>query len=155
MAVVRNVVRKLLRGFSLWKQCHRIPTLSWILIACWWLLLFSWKWMVENIFQVLQNTVFIFCFCLCFSVFTSSSSFILCLPYSLKPAFHYQVEDVSKGILIFLPVDCMGWKTLEAPLLFFWSLLHLQFLFMACHYLLQPFIPSLSLSFSLSIDLIL
>lgn len=34
-------------------------------------------------------------------------------PFSPKSVFQYQVEGVSKAILIFLPVDCTGWKTVK------------------------------------------
>lgn len=34
-------------------------------------------------------------------------------PFSPKSLFQHKVEGVSKAILIFLPVDCMGWKTVK------------------------------------------
>lgn len=136
--------------FTLWKQHHWIPTLSLDCDCCLAVALALLKPDCGKRFPSPPKYLLYF---LLVSVFTSRSFSVLCLPYSPKSVFHYQVEDASKGILIFLPVDCMGWKTLEG--FFFMSPLHLQFLFMACHYLLQPFIPSPSLSFSLSIDLIL
>lgn len=91
---------------------------------------------MENIFHVLQNVFFIFCL----SVFLRLHIFLLFFVYLIHPTnvFHEQVEDVSKDILIFLPVDCLGWKTLRERLVF---CQHLRFLFMACHYLIQLFIP--------------
>lgn len=102
---------------------------------------------VGNIFHVPKTSLF--------SVCQSSHLLILLFffvyPFSPKSVFQYQVEGVSKAILIFLPVDCTGWKSVKD----FFQRCNLPFLFMVCHYLLQPFIPSPSWSFSPSIDLML
>lgn len=55
-----------------------------------------------------------FSVCLCSSVCTSPhSSSLLCLPFFTQKCLSVQVEGVSKAILIILPVDCTGWKTVK------------------------------------------
>lgn len=116
-----------------------------------WSFLLSWNWMWETFFMSSKTSLF--SVCLCSSVFTSPhSSSLLCLPVPPKSFFQHQVEGVSKAILIFIPVDCTGRRTVKD---FFFQRCNLPFLFMVCHYLLQPFIPSLSWSFSHSMDLML
>lgn len=136
--------------FTLWKQHQWIPTLS--LDPDWRLLVFDWNWTVTNVFRFRQNIFFIFyCsqfydsffFCFLFTLFTQK---FLSLPggkmrVKVDIDFFFSLSTIWARKL---------WKAFFFFFikLFFMSPLHLQFLFMACHYLLQPFIPSPSLSFS-------
>lgn len=98
--------------------------------------------------RVLQNVVFIFC--------CSQSKHLLLFLFFVYP-IHPKVSFITRWKMRVKAYRFFFLYGLENSrmLFFFLSSLHLQFLFMACHYLLQSFIPSPSLPFSLSIDLIL
>lgn len=95
-------------GAIQWKQHYWIPTLSLYRDCCLAIALVLLKLDRWKPFPSLPKHLLYF---LLVSVFVSSSSSVFCLPCLPKSVFHYQVEDASKGISSFLPVDCMGWKT--------------------------------------------
>lgn len=147
-AVVIGVLGELVSwgGCSLWTQRHWNPTLKWTLIILVLLKLDIW-----NIFHVLQN-IFIFSL----PVFLSPQIFSF-LFSSLFTSFHPKVSFSTRWKVRVKPYWSSSRLTVRAGKLWttFFQRCNLPFLFMVCHYLLQPFIPSPSWSFSLSIDLML
>lgn len=108
-----------------------------------WSFLFSWNWMFGNIFHVLQN-IFIFSL----SVFLSLHIFSFFFS-SLFTLFHPKLSFSARWKVWVKPYWSSSRLTVRAGKLWktFFQCCNLLFLFIVCHYLLQPFIPSPSWSF--------
>lgn len=143
-AVGKGVLGELVS--CLWKQHHWNPTLKWTLIV-----LVLLKLDVGSIFHVLQN-IFIFSLSMFLSLHISSFFFS-----SLFTLFHPKVSFSTRWKVWIKQYWSSSQLTVRAGKLWktFFQRCNLPVWFMVCHYLLQPFIPSPSWSFSPRIDLML
>lgn len=103
-AVVMGVLGELVRWGFVLSESSATEIQPWAEL---WSVLFS-RNKTRKTFSMSSKRSF-FSVCLSSSVFVSPhSASLLYLPFPPKSVFHHQVEDVSKDILIFLPVDCTG-----------------------------------------------